>query len=191
MKKSVFLACTLTAVFIFIKIPAYGNIAISIEEVGDNLVVSYSGTLNTTEFSAFTAGNSSSQMLSSSGFLRFTGGGDYNLTVNNPWETAPAEFGSSDSIITADSVSGDNFSVSSSWISYGTSYTSGSIMSGTMTFLNERLSSFGISSDFLTTGTLISGDTVTVQAIPEPASALLMSMTVGVCLFIRRTTLRA
>ena len=174
---------------------ASAAIIVNIQEVRSDVVVSYSGSIDTTGIGFNLVSPSSLRRIAASGGNAMFAGPDgargASLTDfgKTPWTVAPTPFGSG-GLFEADSFSiadGDSFGFQGNGFFTRFGYTSGTPISGSMTFENETLASMGINvGDGIMNATFSSGDTLTVNAtggspapVPEPgtwaAAALLAS----------------
>jgi hypothetical protein len=180
--------------------PSWGAIVLTIEEVGADVVASYSGTLDTTGMG----------FREESGFSEFLyldpAKPDFSARVNEsggttsivllsdtnwgtPWNTTPTAFGEGGQTSATDfSLNYANlFFFSGRDVGLAPSFESGDSLSGSLTFGDENFATMGI-----TIGTYTaefgSGDTLTIHAIPEPNSYGLLLGGVGLAtaLFLRR-----
>jgi len=177
---------------------AEAAITVDIEEVGSDVVVSYSGSIDTTGIGFNLVSPSSLRRIAAFGgnamFAGQDGARGASLTDfgQTPWTVAPTPFGSG-GLFEADSYSiaaGDSFGFQSNGFFVEWGYTSGKPISGSMTFENQTLASMGINvGDGIMNATFSSGDTLTVNAVPEPTSIAFMatgSLAAGVVVVARR-----
>jgi hypothetical protein len=185
----------LAAAAAFLPGTATAALIVNIEEVGSNVVASYSGSIDTTGMGFNLLATSTTRRITASGGnMYFAGpdgmrGGVLTDFGQTPWTVAPTPFGSG-GLFNADSFSiadGDSFGFQTTGFFVRFGYTSGTPISGSMTFENETLASMGINvGDGIMNATFSSGDTLTVNAtggdpapVPEPgtwaAAALLAS----------------
>ena len=162
---------------------ASAGIIVTMQEVGIDVVVSFSGTMDTTGM-GFGGGTrpllgriapiSPNIYLNANdepGYFAHTGFGD------NVWTVAPTAYGTggaTDGGIF--SVGSDNFSFSAVSMELPDGYVSGTLISGSMTFLSENFTSLGITPAVNMVSVTGSGDTVTLQTIPEPSVLALVGV---------------
>lgn len=173
--------------------PSKAALVISLQELGDDFVVTASGTANTVGMTV-EAQNSNftySQIYPSKGNV-YSWNGDYSRYSLNGDISG---YGTDGSLITSGVQAGDTFGVGFNtttldrlYLPYN--YTSGSQIDGTLTLLNTSFADLGIDPEHLEVLEFNSGpnlDTVTVQvkAIPEPASLSLLVLA-GAALLRRR-----
>lgn len=181
---------------------ASAAITVNIQEVGSDVVVSYSGSIDTTGIGFNLVSSTSLRRIAAFGGNAMFAGPDgargASLTDfgKNPWTVAPTPFGSG-GVFSADSFSiadGDSFGFQSNGFFVRFGYTSGTPISGSMTFENQTLASMGINvGTGIMNATFSSGDTLTVNAItavPEPSSSMLgLAGLITVSAFHRRRKL--
>jgi hypothetical protein len=155
---------------------AQAAIIFNIEEVGANVVMTGSGSLNTSGMNLTASSTASGYLYGSNGVLRVGSGniGIYNgLTV---W-SGKDHFGSG-TAYAASSNTGSAFGFNGLGLVYLPSgYQSGSALSGTSTFNNKTLASMALNPGSYTF--TVPQDTITVNviapgAVPEPASWAMM-----------------
>lgn len=149
-------------------------IVINISEVGPDVYLEGSGTVNTTGLTIHTSPYIFNRLIPTSGAV---GTGAYSPSIRTHWyqnvATGPSSFGSG-STVDPTSGSGDRFllvgETGSIFVPFG--YTSGDSLSGNATWANSTLSSLGLTpgSYTWTWGTGPNADTWTVNitAVPEP-----------------------
>ena len=177
---------------------AEAAITVDIEEVGSDVVVSYSGSIDTTGIGFNLVSPSSLRRIAAFGGNAMFAGPDgargASLTDfgQTPWTVAPTPFGSG-GVFEADSFSiadGDSFGFQGNGFFTRFGYTSGSPISGSITFNGQTLASMGIDVGAgIMNATFSSGDTLTVNAVPEPTSIAFMatgSLAAGVVAVARR-----
>jgi hypothetical protein len=172
-----------------------GNIILTIQEEGANVVASYSGTLDTSGFNTVNEFVARKIIPETGEFLAlgnadFPSGIDSEVQVKSGgWTQRPPSFGSGIGI------NADSFSISDenslgftqNRIFVAPSYSSSSQLGGSLTFQNHNFSSLGITPGTYT-GTTSNDNTVTINAIPEPNSYgfLLGAAGLATALFFRR-----
>ena len=155
-------------------------ISVNIEEQGTDVVISYSGSIDTTGIGFnFIGASNSKRVFPSGGAIQFNDAANWASIEGfgkNPWTVAPTAFGTGD-VRNADSFSiaaGNAFGFQSDGFYLNSGYVSGTTISGSMTFENETLASLGINvGNGIMNATFSSGDTLTVNAIsavPEPSA---------------------
>ncbi len=163
------------------------SVDITIEQVGSNVVLTGSGSLNITGLSfagTFTVGSG----VGGAGALAFVGP-TFATVDDYSGLTGPSSFGSG--VFTfASSGSGDLFGAyyeaSGSILEVPKGYVSGSILSGTATFAHKTLSELGLTNGTYTFN--LPNDSLTVQigpaatAVPEPSTAIVAAF--GAAAFI-------
>ena len=172
---------------------ATAALIVNIEEVGSDVVASYSGSIDLTGIGFNILGSANTNRIwATGGQANFQNGVAKKASLTdfgqNPWTVAPSAFGTGGAI-NADSLSiagGNAFGFQSSGFFIESSYVSGTPLSGSMTFNGQTLASMGINvGTGIMNATFSSGDTLTVNAIagaaavPEPgqvaASLLLLA----------------
>ena len=151
---------------------ANAAMTLSIDQIGNDLVLSYTGTLDS--WVSESPGTGTFMQIDSSNFYSLTGShDDYNtggLTLDSGlWTTGSLAGGVQ---------SGDTFGWDSSyWYAPGPSYTAGTTITGSLTFTNENFASAGLTQG--DSGSFSGGgNTVSFQVgtVPEPSSALLLGL---------------
>jgi hypothetical protein len=173
-----------------------GNIILTIQEEGANVVASYSGILDTSGFNTVNKDSEAGFIKPSSGM--FSALNDANLPSGGPglsqvrsgdWTQAPTTFGSGDRAPADgfDIPAGNSFGFNQNTIFVSPSYSSSSQLGGSLIFQNHDFSSLGIIAGTYT-GTTSNDVTVTINAIPEPNSYgfLLGAAGLATALFFRR-----
>ncbi len=174
---------------------AHAAATINIVESGADVVATGSGSFLFTNSPESAVSYVPAEM-ASIGALTLGGGGSVaNYSVGL---TGPSSFGSS-SFVAASSGTGDTFGVvkTSGFITVPVGYVSGTELSGTATWVNQTLSSLGLTagtyvyswgSDATADSlTLVIGTTSPVTSVPEPASALMcLAGLAGVAASVRR-----
>lgn len=168
-------ACALTLGALELR-PAEAAFVWTFEEQGGDVVVTGSGSINTTSLSAF---GDFSVPIGVDGAVGFVGLGGFGTAYAGL--VGPVAFGTSN-LIAASSSAGDLFGSQGfgGVILLPLNYVSGSALSNTLTFTGSSFAALG-----LTPGTYVwswgsgaTADTLTVQigvtAVPEPASAALL-----------------
>jgi hypothetical protein len=205
----------ITAVSLAVAIqPAEAGLLFMFEQVGPDLVVTGSGSINTTGTSSSTSAIGVSGFRNNTtGYISLkTGAGSpqpdvYNVLWTNLSGTtfgstlsAPNQNPSSFNLVTGSTTSGDNFGFSvrqgpafngsnnSLWIPQG--YVSGSPLSGTITFANTTLAQFGLTlgqSGTLQASMPAGTETITLLVVPEPTSVVVAGCSfVGIAALLRR-----
>ncbi len=167
---------------------AQAALVISIEEVGNDVVATASGTLNIADLTNTGSGGSQP-----SGYLNPAGGwligGDDSFYYYSG-ATGASSLGTG-GVKVGDSVTGDVFGllVSQNYILISQTYVSGAQIDGTATWNNQTFATLGLdeTSFTMTWGSGATADSMTVTAaVPEPATAGLLGIS-GLILFgIRR-----
>ncbi len=170
-------------------------IVVNIEQQGSDVVASYSGSIDLTGIGFNFLGSANTNRIAASGAqANFQNGAASKASLTdfgkNPWTVAPSAFGTG-GVFNADSLSiadGNAFGFQSNGFFIEPTYVSGSTISGSMTFENQTLASMGINAGTMN-ATFSSGDTLSVNAVPEPSLAGLMLVAAG-CLLARRARAR-
>jgi hypothetical protein len=153
------------------------------EEVDDDVVVSYIGSLDTTGMGFGSGSNPNLRRVAPSspnvyflflpaglnGYYSHEGFGD------DVWSVPPTAYGTGGATDTAIG-SGDNFAFSPVSVMLAPGYVSETSISGTMTFQDASFDTLGIAAPVNMTATTSSGDTITVTAAPEPATMSLLGL---------------
>ncbi len=170
---------------------AQAALIITIEEVGDAVVATVSGTINMDALTATgSSGNLDNGVILGSAGQVIAGGGAF--TYYNG--AAGGEmFGTNEFPLTGDSSTGDAFGIyahpSFNYIAVSQSYVSGAQMNATTTWNNQTFATLGLdeTSFTMTWGSGATADSMTMNAaVPEPATAGLLGIS-GLILFgIRR-----
>ena len=151
---------------------------VNIEEVGSDVVASYTGSIDLTGIGFNSLGSANTnRIVATVGQVNWQNGVATKASLTdfgkNPWTVAPSAFGTG-GVFSPDSLSiaaGNAFGFQSNGFYIEPSYVSGSPISGSMTFENQTLASMGINAgDGIMNATFSSGDTLTVNAVPEPTS---------------------
>ena len=160
---------------------------LTLQQVGNNVVATGSGTLNLYALNLAASGPGSGTIEPSDSLLcGGTGEADYYFTV-----TGPSDFGSGSSQINASSNSGNIVGIDGENLVVPAGYTSG-LMTDTSTWDNATFSSLGITTGTYTWtwGNTFSADSLTVQTVaavvPEPSSAALAMLCVPVLFGFRK-----
>jgi len=164
-------------------------ITLTIQEIGSDVEASYTGTLDTTNMN-FTGNLLGSPVkINPSEGLFYADIVDSHSEATSPWNQAPTAFGSGgEELPESVSVSsGNSFSFSPSVVRLSNSFFSGDSLDGSLTFENETLQTLGITPGTYN-ATFGSGDTFTINAIPEPSSYgfLLGAAGLATAIFCRR-----
>jgi hypothetical protein len=157
---------------------ASANIKLVIAKVGSDVIASYSGSLDTTGMGFGNVSTATSDRMSSSAPRFYALGAEDQMASvvffgDQTWLVAPTAFGTGDNFeaTTADIPSGNTFFFEPGAIRLAQSYVSESPLSGSLTFENTSLADMGINPGIgIMTATFGSGDTLTVDAVPEPST---------------------
>lgn len=167
---------------------AQAAVTINVNQTGSDIVWDWSGSLDITgatqgglfggfgawvrpanvEFPLYSAGNTYSYSITGPGYGAIGNGTAYNFFTSTSGNTS---FG----------VSGSGSQV---WLAE--SYVSGSSITGTNVLANKTLADIGLNSGNYTWTVTGSGDTITLNVIPEPATALSLVIGGGLLGLIRR-----
>ncbi len=166
-------------------VSALGGFVVNIVESGSDVVVTFSGSANTSGLASPVDGTSSPS-------LRNVGWGFGTSTTNVPTSrftgitNPPTYFYTGSAILTPNSGSGDRLGVQPTLntLVLPRGYVSGTQLSGTSTFANATLQSLNMTpGTYITTwGSTVSGNAdslvmnVGVTAVPEPSSLILLSI---------------
>jgi hypothetical protein len=181
MKRSLLLAALTAAMWS--AQPAKASVIMTIEQVGNNVVASGSGTINLTGLTDTGSFDVTAGIAPSQGVVLLGGGTSYDFWTGGGL-SGPSSFGSG-GVTLASSESGDYLAVGGAFQLYILSgYTSGTPISGTATFDLTTLASLGITPGVYswTWGTGQNADSLTLfagvqpSAVPEPTSVGLMSV---------------
>jgi hypothetical protein len=185
MRISLFIAAVVAAT-LFVK-PAQAVIIINMQETGGDLVVSYSGGLNVDDLVIANTGVSASFIAPNEAVVGFGGGFDqYSSAVSGP-----DLYGTSAFTTASISNDGDTFVVGGqfNFLRLPENYVSGTEISGSMTFESTDFATLGIdtaSAPYVWTLTNSAADTITLQVVPEPTSALFLCGTGALACLRRR-----
>ncbi|MGJ8640613.1 MAG: hypothetical protein ACSHYA_14585 [Opitutaceae bacterium] len=155
---------------LLIPIVANGVVIVTIDEVGSDVVVTGSGSLNTTGATAIglSGPNGTNRLGPDSGFIRNIDGPDGGSTIFARYQGSGGGVFGTTASLTPDSTSGDPFYVGGSGIWLPSGYISETSISFSMTFTDETFVSLGINPtaevDYTLTGT---SETVEISVIPE------------------------
>jgi len=161
-------------------------IAINISQVGANVVVTGSGSFDTTGLTRSTSGGSFASGLNATfAVIRF-GTGSTIGQVSTYGISGPSFFGSSSFYNSSTTAVGNEFGI------FGTDrqvilpldYVSGTPLAGTLTFVNATFASLGLTAGIYNYANIRDQVTVTISsatpAVPEPASWVMMILGMGV-----------
>jgi hypothetical protein len=151
---------------------------VTFQEVGNDVVASYSGSIDTTGLALQTLSspNSSQRTAPQAPSVYFNNDADL-FCFQNTWTVAPTPFGTSG--LTADAFSiatEDSFGFDSTRLYLSSAYVSGSTISGSMTFNNTSLGDIGIQLGTTMNATFSSGSTLTLNAVPEPTTVSMLAV---------------
>ena len=153
---------------------SHAAVIINVQEVGNDVVATASGSIDLAAltFNVTLNPSNSAELSSFGGSLNLTSlrtGGVDRYTGASPIPFGPLIFTASTSSI------GDAFGLSSAFIFVPSGYVSGEEISGSITFNNESIASLSVPPDTYVSnwGSGASADSLTINVIPEPSSALL------------------
>ena len=190
MRISLLLAAVVAAT-LFVK-PARAAITINMQETGGDVVFFYSGSLDITGLApAFT--NTSTDSFIEPGiraWVVFGGPARPPLDQYSNALTGPREYGTGGNIDPDADSTGDVFGFSGDFnvLRLPANYISGTRLSGMMTFGSTDFNTLGIdtASAPYVWSIVGTGDTITLQVIPEPTSALFLGCTGAMACLRRR-----
>ncbi len=166
---------------------AQAALVITIEEVGNDVVATASGTLNMADLTKGGGGDFESGYLNPAAGMLAGGTGVYSMYSG---ATGASSLGTG-GVKNGDSVTGDVFGLitGSNHILISQTYVSGAQIDGTATWNNETFATLGLdeTSFTMTWGSGDTADSMTVNAaVPEPATASMMALVAGLGFLIRR-----
>ena len=162
---------------------AQAALVLTASEVGGDVVITGSGTVNLTDLTFINTGGANPMILPSRSvvILGRQGSTDIYSGIDGPSSFGPGSTGSNPG--SASASSGDIFGIQTSTIiRVPTGYTSGTFLSGTSTFTNQSFDSLGMTPGTYTYtwGTGVNADSATFQigsnAVPEPSSLTLLGL---------------
>lgn len=163
---------------------ANAAIIVNIQQVGGDVVGSFTGTIDLT---GLTHQNGGSPVIVDAPFIgvdpdeaTFGIGGSANFEpYGAPSDSGPTNLGPGATLILPDSSSGDFFGNAGSFVSYDVwvpeGYVSGTVISGSSTWLGQTVASLGLTPGSYTYNWANDSATVNVT-VPEPSSALLLGL---------------
>ncbi len=174
--------------------PAKAAFVFTVEEIGSDVVVSGTGTINLSDLVQFVSGNSEAiYIIPSQGIIG--GGQDGNLATAYLTVFGPASFGSGSTKVFADLAAGDFLAIDgpNHIITLNSDYDSESFLSNSATYQNQSFASLGLDlgTYVYTWGTGENADslTVNVTTVPEPATTALLVL--GGCAVLFRSRRRS
>ena len=171
-----FLLTCLAASSLALTSPLHAAATLTLTQDGANVDLTSSGSFDVTDLTLAGSAGSNGGMVSSRPFLVSGSPNIVSVTVYSG-TLGSAIFGSG-SYVAATSGLGDIFGVNSNTLIVPVGYTSGSALSGTATFANATFSTLGVTPGAYTLhwGTGADADSVTINAVPEPSSWLLLGL---------------
>ena len=166
---------------------ASAGLIVNITEESGSVVATASGTLDLFDLSSWGPSSRSPQLYASSSYISLGVAGDETryFPISGPstaWGT--------DGGVNATTASGDRFAILGmmGYFATSTSYVSGSELYSTATFNDYTLGDLGLTQAtyIYTFGSGDHADSITVNVIPEPASAMMLVFGAGVGMVIHR-----
>ena len=181
---------------------AHGSVIMTYSQVGNDVFVSGSGSLNLTALRQGGVTSNRSSVFPSFPLGSFAVFGTTNSTSNSAYDgiAGPASFGSGSQTF-ANSGSGDTFGVIATrgiiYVPLG--YTSGAALSATSTFNNQTIAGLGLTPGTyqFTWGTGLNADFLQLtinspgSSVPEPSSILLLGLPLGALIIRRRNSVQS
>lgn len=184
--------CFLIALFSFVAASAQAAITITIEEVGSDVVVTGSGTIDLAGLTFDEDVISSAGIVSGFGIINVGSSADQDVTVYDG-VSGLAPFGSGAAPTIPDSGSGDIFgfaALNGGQLAVPLGYVSGSPLSATSTYTGATISSLELTPGIYnaTWGSGSNADLISMTIVPEPGTyaALLGLAALGVVAYRRR-----
>lgn len=192
--KKFFLAGLFALTSLTLSNPARAAFVFTVTEVGNDVQLSGSGTIDLDDLTAFTSGTTDGIYANPAQGIISGGQDGFDATLYSGL-SGPVSLGSGEDNMFADLAAGDYVIVAGSFAALGvnTGYVSGTFLSNSATFENQSFASLG-----LTPGTYVytwgSGEnadslTVNVVGVPEPATAGLFVL--GGCAVLFRSRRRS
>ncbi len=150
---------------------AHATYTISIVQSGTNVVMSGTGSLNTTGLTFTNAGPTcagNNGFINSSLVCIGSGRGD----VVAPAAFTPALNGLSTGGLAADTSTGTSAFIAGNTLYFGAPYVSGTPIANSSTFLNKTFTDLGVTAGTTRTLALPSGDTIFIRVGPPPVAAV-------------------